>query len=146
MELVKFKIKTKEASMTRIKVKLILEFIESGMSRRQICSSRHVSSHTVSEVKQIAEQRNITYQDIKNMSEDEVYNLFFPDRHQLENLYEQPDYEYVHSELKRTGVTLKFLWQEYQDKCTACAKRIHSSLNYRTPDEVYSNLEKSLVA
>ncbi len=25
-------------------------------------------------------------------------------------------------------------------------ERIHSSLNYRTPDEVYSNLEKSLVA
>ena len=25
-------------------------------------------------------------------------------------------------------------------------ERIHSSLNYRTPDKVYSNLEKSLVA
>ena len=25
-------------------------------------------------------------------------------------------------------------------------ERIHSCLNYRTPDEVYSNLEKSLVA
>ena len=25
-------------------------------------------------------------------------------------------------------------------------ERIHSSLNYRTPDEVYSNLEKLLVA
>ena len=25
-------------------------------------------------------------------------------------------------------------------------ERIHSSLNYRTPNEVYSNLEKSLVA
>ena len=29
------------------------------------------------------------------------------------NLYEQPDYEYVHQELKRVGVTLKLLWQEY---------------------------------
>ena len=108
--------------MAKIKVKLILELIESGMSRRQICSSRHVSSHTVSEVKQIAEHQNITYQDIKNMPDDEVYHLFFPDRHQLENLYEQLDYEYVHSELKRTGVTLKLLWQEYQDKCTASTK------------------------
>lgn len=65
--------------MAKIKVKLILELIESGMSRRQICSSRHVSSLTVSEVKQIAEQLNITCQAIKNMSEDEVYHLFFPD-------------------------------------------------------------------
>lgn len=42
--------------MAKINPKLILELIESGMSRRQICSSRHVSPHTVSEVKQIAEK------------------------------------------------------------------------------------------
>ena len=54
--------------MAKINPKLILELIESGMSRRQICSSRHVSSHTVSEVKQIAEKNNITTKDIKNMS------------------------------------------------------------------------------
>ena len=103
--------------MAKIKPKLILELIESGMTRRQICSSRHVSSHTVSEVKQTAEGLNITYADIKDLSENEVYHLFFPDRNQLENLYQQPDYEYVHAELKKTGVTLKLLWQEYQDSC-----------------------------
>ena len=43
--------------MAKINPKLILELIESGMSRRQICSSRHVSPHTVSEVKQIAEKK-----------------------------------------------------------------------------------------
>lgn len=69
--------------MTKIKPKLILELIESVMSRRQICSSRHVSSHTVSEVKHIAENLNITYAGIKDLSEDEVYHLFFPDRNQL---------------------------------------------------------------
>lgn len=108
--------------MAKINPKLLLELIESGMSRRQICSSRHVSPHTVSEVKQIAEKNNITTKDIKNMSEDDVYRMFFPDRNQLEDLYEQPDYEYVHGELKRTGVTLKLLWQEYQDKCASLTK------------------------
>ena len=96
--------------MVKNNPKLILELIESGMSRRQICSSRHVSPHTVSDVKQIAEKNNITYKDIQKMSEDDVYRMFFPDRNQLEDLYEQPDYEYVHGELKRTGVTLKLLW------------------------------------
>ena len=108
--------------MTKINVKLILELIESGMSRRQICLSRHVSEHTVSDVKRVATERNITYEDIRNMSEDDVYRLFFPDRNQLENLYEQPDYEYVHTELKRTGVTLKLLWREYKDKCSTYSK------------------------
>ena len=86
------------------------------MSRWQICSSRHVSPHTGSDVKQIAEKNNITYKDIQKMSEDDVYRMFFPDRNQLEDLYEQPDYEYVHGELKRIGVTLKLLWKEYQQQ------------------------------
>ena len=108
--------------MAKINPKLILELIESGMSRRQICSSRHVSPHSVSDVKQIAEKNNITSKDLQNMSEDDVYRMFFPDRNQLANLYEQPEYEYIHSELKRTGVTLKLLWQEYQDKCNFLSK------------------------
>ena len=49
------------------------------------------------------------------MDEDTVYHKFYPDKFVLENLYDKPDYEYVHQELKRTGVTLKLLWQEYQD-------------------------------
>ncbi len=104
--------------MAKINPKLLLELIESSMPRRQICSSRHVSPHTVSEVKQIAEKNNITTKDIKNLSEDNVYRMFIPDKNQLEDLHEQPD----HGELKRTGVTLKLLWQEYQDKCASLTK------------------------
>jgi transposase len=32
-------------------------------------------------------------------------------------MYHQPDYEYVHGELRRVGVTLKLLWQEYREAC-----------------------------
>lgn len=46
--------------MTKINPKLILELIESDMSQRQICSGRHVSTHTVNDVKRIASERNIT--------------------------------------------------------------------------------------
>lgn len=31
--------------------------------------------------------------------------------------YAKVDYNYVHRELKKTGVTLKLLWEEYSDKC-----------------------------
>ena len=37
----------------------------------------------------------------------------------METLYERPDYEYVHKELMRVGVTLKLLWEECQGICTA---------------------------
>lgn len=34
-------------------------------------------------------------------------------------IHRQPDYAYIHEELKRVGVTLKLLWQEYQAACRA---------------------------
>jgi transposase len=33
------------------------------------------------------------------------------------DMYHDPDYEYIHKELKKVGVTLKLLWNEYKDKC-----------------------------
>ena len=43
------------------------------------------------------------------MSEEKVYRLFYPDKYVNETMYGEPDYEYVHNELKRVGVTLKLL-------------------------------------
>lgn len=101
----------------KINAKLILELKASGLSRNQIAATRHMSKHSVSDVINIAKEKGIIYEKIKYLSEDDVYRMIFPDKFAVENLYEQPDYEYVHRELKRVGVTLKLLWQEYQEKC-----------------------------
>lgn len=74
-----------------------------------------MSKHSVSDVINIAREKEITYEKVKHLSEEEVYRMIFPDKFAVENLYEQPDYEYVHQELKRVGVTLKLLWQDTQD-------------------------------
>lgn len=101
----------------KIIAKLILELKASGLSRNQIAAPRYMSKHSVSDVINIAKEKSIIYEKIKYLSEDEVYRMIFPDKFAVENLYERPDYEYIHRELKRVGVTLKLLWQEYQDKC-----------------------------
>lgn len=80
-----------------------------------MAATRHMSKHSVSDVINIAKEKEIIYEKVKQLSEDEVYRMIFPDKFAIENLYEQSDYEYVHQELKRVGVTLKLLWQEYQD-------------------------------
>lgn len=103
----------------KINVKLILELRSAGMGRNAIATSRHISKNSVGDVFHIADRMGISYEDIAQMDEDAVYRKFYPDKFALENLYDKPDYEYVHQELKRTGVTLKLLWQEYQDKCRA---------------------------
>lgn len=101
----------------KINVKLILELRAAGLSRNVIASTRHISKHSVSDVMHIADEKGIAYDDVKLLPEETVYRIFFPDKYAVEELYEQPDYEYVHQELKKVGVTLKLLWQEYQDKC-----------------------------
>lgn len=101
----------------KIKVKLILELRASRLSRNLIASTRHMSKTSVSDVFDLADEMCITYENVRDKNEEEVYRIFYPDKHSEENMYKNPDYEYVHSELKKVGVTLKLLWREYQDTC-----------------------------
>ena len=101
----------------KIKVKLILELRSAHMGRNAIARSRHMSVNSVGDVFHIADRLGITFEDIRDKDDAEVYRMFYPDRHTVENMYHQPDYEYIHNELKRVGVTLKLLWQEYQGSC-----------------------------
>lgn len=103
----------------KINVKLILELRDAHMSRNGIASTRHISRNSVSDVFHIADSMEITYKDIRNLDDEQVYRMFYPQKHTVENMYHNPDYEYVHKELKRVGVTLKLLWKEYQDRCSS---------------------------
>ena len=76
-----------------------------------------MSKNSVSEVMHIAKERNIRFSDVRNLDDQDIYRMFFPDKHAVESMYHDPDYEYVHKELKRVGVTLKLLWNEYKDSC-----------------------------
>ena len=103
----------------KIKVKLILELRDAKLSRNVIASTRHISRHSVSDVFAIADEKGISYSDVRHLDEAEVYRLFYPEKHAVETMYELPDYEYVHQELKKVGVTLKLLWEEYKHQCQA---------------------------
>lgn len=100
----------------KIKVKQILELKAANMSRNTIAKTRHMAKDSVSDVIQISNKLGISFEDVKDKSEEEVYKIFYPDKFVMESLYKDPDYENVHKELKKVGVTLKLLWQEYCDK------------------------------
>ena len=101
----------------KIKVKLILELRAAHMSRNIIASTRHMSKNSVGDVFHIADSLCVTFEDVKDKDEEEVYRMFYPDKHAVENMYKDADYEHVHKELKKVGVTLKLLHQEYCDRC-----------------------------
>ncbi|MGL4799687.1 MAG: IS21 family transposase [Cellulosilyticaceae bacterium] len=101
----------------KINVKLILELKASGLSQNLIAKTRHISKTSISDVLSIAHEKKIFYDAIKDKSEDEVYRLFYPDKFSAESTFKAPDYPYIHNELKKVGVTLKLLHQEYKDSC-----------------------------
>src|SRR5699024_7458206 len=101
----------------KIPVKLVMQYRDQGFSRNMIAKTQKVGRSSVSEVFKRADELKLTYEDIKELPDNEVYRKFFPERHQSEVLYTLPDYEKIHKELQRVGVTLKLLWQEYVDRC-----------------------------
>ena len=101
----------------KINVKLILQLRDAGLSRNSIASTRHMSRHSVSDVLHIADQKGLSYADVRGLDDNQVYRMFYPNKHSEETMYRDPDYEYVRQELRKVGVTLKFLCEEYKDKC-----------------------------
>jgi hypothetical protein len=99
----------------KINVRAILLGKLQGMSNNDIASTYHGSKHSVADVVIIATEKEILpLGPIPNLSEEELYQLFFPDRNTQEAVFEPVDYEYVHKELNRVGVTLSRLWTEYK--------------------------------
>ena len=103
--------------MNKIKAKEILEARYRGLSLNEIAKTLHASKHSVSMVCSRAAAKGLTQQRVDEMSDMDVYALLFPEKEASNTIYTEVDYDYVTSELRRTGVTMKLLHEEYVDKC-----------------------------
>lgn len=72
----------------------------------------------MAQVFEAASREQVVWKEVQEHSDDQVYDLLFPDRNEHVSVYEQPDWTVVHKELARVGVTLKLLHQEYVDRCS----------------------------
>lgn len=54
---------------------------------------------------------------VKDLGEERVYSLFYPERNVLESVFEEPDWSYVHAEMAKVGVNLRLLHDEYKARC-----------------------------
>ncbi len=103
----------------QINAKLVLELLGKGMTGREIYRTRRISQQSVKKVRDAAEARGVTWEKVSSMEESEVYDLLFPEQPELRDATAQVDYDHVHSELQRDGVTLLILWEEYRDQAAA---------------------------
>ena len=106
----------------KIKAKLALQLREAGVSANKIYEAHRISKKSQREVLEAAASLKITYADVAEMPDDEVYRLLFPDRNNHASVFEEPDWDYVHKEMAKVGVTLQLLHSEYRDVCTESGK------------------------
>ena len=102
----------------RIKAKLVLRLRAEGFSARQI-EAQGMSRHSVIAVFDAADREGIDYDVVAGLDDAAVYARLFPGRGEHESVHAQPDWEQVHRELAKVGVTLKLLHGEYVDACRA---------------------------
>lgn len=102
----------------RIKAKLVLRLRAEGFSARQI-EAQGMSRHSVIAVFDAADREGIDYREVADVDDAEVYARLFPGRGEHESVHAQPDWDRVHKELAKVGVTLKLLHGEYVDACRA---------------------------
>lgn len=116
--------------------KLIIELSAKNMSRREIARTRHISTHTIKEVLDRASEKGVGWGDVSLLGDDEIAAMLFPEEREAEEAVARPDYGYVHSELRKVGVNLKLLWEEYRDECAESGK---ASVSYVTFTRGYAD-------
>lgn len=101
------------------KIREILRLcLELNYSLRDAAKTLGVSKTTVGEYIAEFKRTGLSYQEITGMSDTKVTELFEKGNKTSNPLYERlsRDFEYIEKELKRTGVTLYLLWEEYRQQ------------------------------
>ena len=101
------------------KYREILRLKSLGLSQQSIADSCNVSKKTVNRVLKRARELNISWPLDKSDTDAVLAEMFFPSTKQVRSNKRMPDYDYVHKELLRNGVSKKLLWTEYMEDCHA---------------------------
>lgn len=91
----------------------ILELEAQGYSRRSIEASVHSSHQTVKAALDRARKLHITWPLDDDVTNEMLDELFYGKQSGSAVPYAVINYEYIHRELSKKGVTLTLLWQEY---------------------------------
>ena len=94
----------------------ILRLNSQGISQRSIAASCACSRNTVAKVLSLAQEIDVAWPLREGISDNDLHRLFFPEAAAPPSR-KRPDYEYIHKEMAKCGVTLSLLWSEYCESC-----------------------------
>lgn len=102
----------KRVSMRKIKECLRLKF-DCALSHEQIARALGLSKGAVTKYLQRASQVGLNWETAAALEESQLEARLSPARGQPMSRRVLPDWAVVHRELRRKGVTLQLLWEEY---------------------------------
>jgi len=105
----------------------ILRLNKQGISGRGIAASLSCSRNTVSKVIQRAFDLNIKLPLPETITNQRIGEMFFPANNSTAK-YKMPEFDHIHKELAKSGVTLSLLWYEYSEGC-----RSNNAIPYKYP-------------
>ena len=99
------------------KIREALRLRSNGLSPQQIALSLGIGRTTIRDYLSRAREAGLSWPLPDELSDAALeVRLFKRSEYGSTRHSPQPDYAYLHSELRRTGVTLALLWEEYRDE------------------------------
>ena len=98
------------------KIREVLRLKADGFSKRRIAASLGISATAAMECVQRARRAGLTWPLPEDLSDEALERRLYPPTTINDEQRPLPKWAEIHSELKRPGVTLQLLWQEYREQ------------------------------
>ena len=98
------------------KIREVLRLKADGFSKRRIAASLGISATAAMECVQRARRAGLTWPLPEDLSDEALERCLYPPTTINDEQRPLPKWAEIHRELKRPGVTLQLLWQEYREQ------------------------------
>ena len=88
----------------KTKPRSVMELLHKNLSEREVAIILGCSRNSVASIIERCHKYGKTWDDIKDLTDDQAYDVLYPDRFNRARDYAPVDYSYVHNELKKIGV------------------------------------------
>ena len=120
----------------------ILRLRSLGINNKQIAESMGIARQTVITTLQTAFAQGLDWQSAESMPDKELAMRLFP-QGDSKPTYKMPDYEYVHREMAKPGMTQQLLWFEYCDECRAAGETPYQLTQFKAHYREYVTKTKA---